>query len=316
MNLFNFEIELVSYQLSKNILATVTYYDVMDYPLTSFEIWKYLINQERDHGSVPSSSLSEITEFLREGKRSSRICEQDGFYFLAGREGLVRKRISMEKISVGKLKRMRRLARWLSCIPYVRMLGATGSLAMKNGSRESDWDIFLVLRKGKIWTGRTIVTLFLHLIRKRRHGKKVQDRACLNYFITDDNLEIGTKDLFSAHEYRYFIPLFNLPLFRKFQLANRWIREYQPNFDLLTLPSRWTLREQGVSKKWRWLLETFFNLFDLEQWLSGWQKEKIRRNPKTALEGSLIEANDRALIFLPNPRGPRVFQKFKERLSA
>ena len=29
-----------SKEISKNILATVAYYDVFSYPLTSFEIWK------------------------------------------------------------------------------------------------------------------------------------------------------------------------------------------------------------------------------------------------------------------------------------
>ncbi|MFZ2984899.1 MAG: hypothetical protein WA054_03845, partial [Candidatus Moraniibacteriota bacterium] len=62
-------------------------------------------------------------------------------------------------------------------------------------------------------------------------------------------------------------------------------------------------------------LETCFDCFHLEKWLAAWQTEKIRRNPKTSLEGSLIEAHDQALIFLPSPRGPQVFEKYKERLS-
>jgi predicted nucleotidyltransferase len=70
-------------------------------------------------------------------------------YFLPGREGLIASRIRAEKISVSKLKRMRRLAALLAYIPYLRMLGATGSLAMKNGTRESDWDMFVVGSDGR-----------------------------------------------------------------------------------------------------------------------------------------------------------------------
>jgi hypothetical protein len=77
---------------------------------------------------------------------------------------------------------------------------------MKHGERGSDWDMFVVLRAGRMFLGRTILTGFLHLIGKRRHGKWVSNRACLNYFVTDDSLEIGTKDLFSAHEYRFSYP--------------------------------------------------------------------------------------------------------------
>jgi len=307
----------MSYRLGKNIVATVTYYDVFDMPLSAFEIWKHLVSQKDDDVSHNQPcSLGDIFKFLASGQLQSKIEEKNGMYFLRGREALVRKRIYAEKISVSKLKRMRRLARVLACVPYLRMLGATGSLAMKNGVKESDWDMFVVLRSGKIWIGRTLLTGFLHLIGKRRHGRKIQDRACLNYFVTEDNLEIGSKDLFSAHEYRFFIPLINFPLFKIFQLKNRWMLEYRPNFASTLLPSLWTCHESSWARHIERALEAGFDFFDLERWLASWQKEKIRRNPKTQMEGSLIEAHDQALIFLPIPRGPRVFEKFKERLSA
>ncbi len=215
----------MSYRLGKNILATVTYYDVLDMPLTAFEIWKHLMVQEPDQpDSERVCTLADVFRVLASGTLASKIEEQNGLYFLPGREGLIASRIRAEKISVSKLKRMRRLAALLASVPYLRMLGVTGSLAMKNGTRESDWDMFVVLRSGKIWIGRTILTGFLHFIGKRRHGNKIQDRACLNYFVTEDNLEIGTKDLFSAHEYRFFIPLLHFDLFQIFELKNRWIR--------------------------------------------------------------------------------------------
>lgn len=307
----------MSYRLGKNILATLTYYDVLEMPLTAFEIWKHLITQNFEQLVCDRPcTFYDVVRLLATEKASGGIKERNGFYFLPGREPLISKRIQAEKVSVLKLKRMRRLARILGFLPYVRMLGATGSLAMKNGTRESDWDMFVVLRSGKIWIGRTILTGFLHSIGKRRHGKKIQDRACLNYFVTDDNLEIGTKDLFSAHEYRFLIPLLDRNIFQKFEIKNRWIQEFRPNFILTTIPHFWTTKESTWRNIVQEKLEVFFDFFHFESWLSSWQKEKIRHNPKTALEGSLIEAHDRALIFLPHPRGPEVFQKYKERLSA
>lgn len=310
----------MSYELSKNIQATVTYYDVLNWPMTGFEVWKHLISQERqEHQNgvcqVPSR-LADVIACLRSEHLTHKIEEQNGFYFLPERAELIPKRIQAEKLSALKLKRMKALARLLAYVPYVRMIGATGSLAMKKGSTGSDWDMFVVLQAGKMWIGRTLLTGFLHIIGKRRHGEKINDRACLNYFVTDDNLEIGTKDLFSAHEYRFLIPLVGLPVYRKFELKNTWIREYKPNFFPTTLPQVWSAQESPRARRIKQLLEQFFNLFQLEERLSRWQKGKIERNPKTKMEGSLIEASDRALIFLPHPRGPQVFEKFKERLSA
>jgi len=305
----------MSYQLSKNIIATVTYYDVMDYPLTAFEVWKHLIEHDREV-TVPTipSSLGAVTSFLQSDQFVGKIEEHQGFYFLPGRTGLIASRIQREKLSVQKLKGMRRLARILAFVPYVRMIGATGSLSMKHGAKGSDWDMFVVLCSGKIWIGRTVLTLFLHVIGKRRHGEKVSNRACLNYFVTDDNLEIASKDLYSAHEYRFLIPMLSFPLFQIFELKNRWIKGYKPNFTLTLLPSLWLVRETTFAKRIQAFLERLLDGIDGDRFLGTWQKKKIARNPKTHLEGSLIEATDQALVFLPSPRGPRVFQKFKERL--
>jgi len=306
----------MSYLLGKNIVATVTYYDVMDFPLTLFEIWKYLIEHNRDGNHLDRPvTLGEVWDVLHSDQCARRIEHKNGFYFLPGRELLVQQRIQSEKLSVEKLKGMRRLARVLAYVPYVRMIGATGSLAMKHGETGSDWDMFVVLRSGRIWMGRTVLTGFLHLIGKRRHGRKISNRACLNYFVTDDNLEIATKDLYSAHEYRHLIPLLSFPLFQIFELKNRWIKNYQPNFFLTAVPNRFVLREERYTKQVRNFFERVFDFIDLEKWLGSWQKAKIAKNPKTHLEGSLIEATDRALVFLPRPRGPMVFEKFKERLS-
>lgn len=306
----------MSYLLGKNIVATVTYYDVMDFPLTLFEIWKYLLVHDRNGNHLDRPvTLDEVWDVLQSDQCARRIEHKNGFYFLPGRELLVQQRIQSEKLSVEKLKGMRRLAGVLQYVPYVRMIGATGSLAMKHGEKGSDWDMFVVLRSGRIWMGRTVLTGFLHLIGKRRHGRKISNRACLNYFVTDDSLEIATKDLYSAHEYRHLIPLLSFPLFQIFELKNRWIKNYQPNFFLSVLPNRWLVTEGHFVRQVRNFLERLLDRLQLEMWLGSWQKKKIAHNPKTHLEGSLIEATDRALVFLPHPRGPLVFEKFKERLS-
>lgn len=306
----------MSYHLGKNILATVAYYDAMDFPLTAFEIWKHLIAHDRDSKEDQSCRLGEVVAALQAGRRPERIAERNGFYHLLGREAIVDSRIRTEKISAGKLRRLRLLSRIIACVPFVHMFGAAGSLAMKHAGQGSDWDVFVVLRSGRIWIGRTLLTGFLHLIGKRRHGNRVNDRVCLNYFVTDDNLRIGMKDLFSAHEYRFLVPLYNFRLFQVFEIKNSWIKGYKPNFHLTVLPSLWTIGIGPKTVRMKAFLERILPFPALERWLAAWQKDKIERNPKTHIEGSMIEAHDQALIFLPKPRGPQVFERFKKRLGA
>lgn len=306
----------MSYQISKNILATVTYYDVLRFPLTAFEVWKHMINYASDF--VPDAdriTLGDVVAALEGEDVRKKIETKDGFYFLKGRKALVEQRIRAEKISARKLKRMRNLVKLLGWIPYLRMIGASGSLSMKNGASGSDWDMFVVFQGGRIWLGRTLLTGFLHLIGKRRHGRKIVDRACLNYFVADTNLEITTKDLFSAHEYHFLIPLLSFSAFGRFERANAWIKQYKPQYGPTLTSPLWSIAPTRFEMRVQQTLERFFDAFSLEEWLKNWQKRKIEANPKTAISGSLIEASDRALIFLPHPRGPKVFEEFKQRLG-
>ncbi len=300
--------------LQKAVLTTVIYYDALEYPVTEFEAWKHLLTPGGE-GDFPSVSLFAVIRSLQELEKIGRIAYKQGFFILLGKEFLVEKRIQQEKEAVQKLKRASRLIRFCSFIPYVRMIAITGSLSMKQGDKQSDWDFLVIMKGGAIWTGRFLLTLWLECIGKRRHGKSIEDKACLNCYLADTHLEVPLRDLFSSHEYRFLYPVVGKNTFRSFELTNRWIGRYRPHFSLTEVAPvfmhptyRWMDRLQGF-------LEASIPLRFLEPRLALWQKRMIERNPKTKLAGGFIEATDEALVFLPEPKGPQVFERFKERLS-
>ncbi len=302
-------------ELQKNILATIAYYDGMDYPLTAFEIWKYLINfnpQPKTYNPQPFSLADVIKEL--DDYSIKRFIEKDhGFYFLRGRRELVDQRIKRNKISVGKIKKLRRIVWLLRFVPFIRMIGVTGALAMKNADADSDWDVLVVLKKGRIWTGRTLVTGFLHLIGKRRYGEKIKNRICLNHFIADDSLEVATKEKFpefSSHEFYFILPVFDTGIFQKFQLQNSWIKDYKPNFYLREVGK---IGEIGVARAIREIGEIILGWDFLENWLGKWQREKIMKNPLTKKPESFIRATDEYLIFLPEPHGSKLIEHLKQK---
>ncbi len=310
-------------QLIKNIFATLAYYDGMDYPMTAFEAWKYLINVKCQMSNVKCISeekytLNDVINGLDDYELRKFVEEYRGFYFLRGRKELVKKRIDRNKIAVGKLKRLRRVVWFLRFIPFVRMIGVTGRLAMKHTEKNSDWDVLAVLKSGKIWTGRTLVTGFLHLIGKRRYGEKIKDRICLNHFITDNSLEVATKErfaLFSAHEFSFAFPIFDTGIFQKFQLQNSWIRDYHPNYYLNETGNLKTLGDDGASKIIRGIGEKILSWDFLEDWLGKWQAKKIENNPKTHLAGSFIRFSEKALVFLPKPQGLELIKNLREKMK-
>ncbi len=302
-----------SHLLKKNIKATITYYDVLDFPLTTFEVWKMLMNYHED--TVKKFSLFEVSKKLQELATEGHIQTHNGMWFLPWRNSLVDTRIAREKISIAKLKRMRRLVKILRYLPFIRMIAATGSLSFRHATKSSDWDMFIVMKKGHLFTGRMLLTGFLHFIGKRRHGSKVQDRACLNYYSTDESLAMEPQDWYGAHEYQVMVPLFQGLSVDAFVRANGWMMTFRPHTELPMTPHRLTNTTTPYSEKFQKCLEALFSFSYIEEWCKKLQTKKIENNPKTKISGSLIIANDDRLVFFPRPRSPRVFDEFHKRLT-
>lgn len=302
--------------LAKNIIATITYYDVLDYPLTSFEIWKHLIRSSADH-SVDVWTLKEIIECLQTDNIERYAGEKNGMYFLHGREHLVSVRRTRENISLRKVHRLRRIVSLLRIAPFVRMMCVTGRLSYHNCETTSDLDLLIVYEGGHIWTGRFFLTILTHILGVRRYGDKTNDRACLNYHITTQVLTVPTKDLFAAHEYSFIYPLFDAQdFFAEFVKCNQWITSYKPHYATQDKRHRATLFDTVITRYMRSVGEWILADRAMERRLEKIQKKKIQENPKTRTDGALILYSDQHLVFLPKPHGPVVFEKYKERYDA
>lgn len=309
--------------IQKQIIATIAYYDELAYPLTAFEAWKHLtVIDRRDSCEPKKLSLDDVMDIFKNRELRNYVEEYEGFYFLKGRKELVKERLRRNKIASLKIKRLRKIVWLMRFIPFIRMIGVTGRLAMKNAGKDSDWDLFVIFKRGKIWTGRTLLTIFVHLIGKRRHGKKIKDRICLNYFIADDPLKIDISErpfevnLFSAGEYSFMIPIFGFKTFRKFQMRNIWIRDFKPNYSLSEVRSTKMVSDSHSSKIIRKCVEKFSGFDFIENFLRKIEMEKIAKNPKTHLSGSIIEANDKTLVFLPEPQGKEIYERCLKKLKA
>lgn len=309
-------------RIANCILSTIVYYDILDYPLTAFEIWKYLLKSQKievesqnEMQSCETCSLLDIMRGLEGDGLKNEVESFNGFYFLKGRKELVNKRIERNKISEKKFKIIRWVAFWLRFVPYVRMIAATGRVAMKNAGKKSDLDLFIVLEKKRIFTGRILVTLLVQFMGKRRYGRKISDRICLNYFIASDSLEISVKDLFASSEYFFMVPLFGAEIFRMFQAENSWIKNYHINFQPTSVGNLKILPDNFSARFIRWLGERIFGFDLIEEKLKKWQLGRIENDPRTHQIGSMVMADDKALVFLPNPQGPKIFEKFREKIE-
>lgn len=114
----------------------------------------------------------------------------------------------------------------LRFIPFVDFALAAGSMALGNVKPQSDFDVIISARNGRIFTARAFAILLFGLLGWRRkklnHKEEAADKICLNHFITEKSYRLsGPHDLYWQKLYRSLVPLFgSTEKIRKFFSAN------------------------------------------------------------------------------------------------
>jgi len=208
--------------LQKRILKTLVYADIFDYPLTFNQLKKFLITSQKKDFKIGDVKLKEIAE-------------KGNYFFLRGREKIVKERKRKEKYADRKLKIAQQVVRVLRLIPFIKMVAVTGNLAMRNANQEDDIDFLIITQRKRLWLSRFFAVVLLELLGKRRRPeeKEVKDKICLNMFLDEDHLEMSEKqqNLFSAHEILQLKSLYEKDKFYdKFLDQNRWVKKFLANW--------------------------------------------------------------------------------------
>ncbi len=214
-------------KLEESIYDTIAFFDMVRMPVTAVQIWQRLVIAKRGYAHHPS--LRDVqralasSDFLRE-----RIEMQWGYYCLRGRANRVMGRLQRHAIAQEKWKIVRRCARFLALMPFVRALAGSGSLAIDNTKYASDLDIFVIAKEGRIWTTRLLLLLASALLGRRRSHRDLRapDMLCLNHYITDKALDISPdiQNVCMAMQYASLVPIYNESLFYTFLRRNMpWI---------------------------------------------------------------------------------------------
>ena len=229
-----------SENLEKQILATIVYYDILNYPLTAFEVFLYLVNKENTELSSEASELSSVFSLLDNSEYLKKHIDQKyGFYFLkrtppnpplSGGEmnylpltkggtnypllsekvmDIVQQRLNRKKLADQKWKKAKKIFWIMQITPFMKMVLVSGSLAMGNSKNESDIDLIITAKKGRIWTVRTFVTLLTSVLGVRRYGDKTRNKICLDHYITDKSLKIPFESLYNAQSYVHLVNVYN-----------------------------------------------------------------------------------------------------------
>ncbi len=255
--------------IQKSIIKTLAYFSIFKHPLKIDELHRFLLFNK--------CTVGELTEEINELKSQGIVFEIDKFFLIENNRSWVTNRIKGEKLA----RKFWGIAKFMSHIikrfPFVRAIFISGSLAKFNVTASTDIDFFIITKSKRLWMTRSLLIAFKKVFLLNR--KKF---FCINYFITDDHLEIEDKNIFTAIEIASVKPIFNYDMYLKFIEANSWIKNFIPNFSTLqsfnTISNRLSLIQLVSENIFEFTFnrrKNFLDKFDLTlmgRWKEIWRK--------------------------------------------
>jgi len=196
-------------------LKTLLYFSIFKYPLSAEEI--YLFSAATDQ--------SEIKNELEYLKKKGVISSDNSYYFLDGNLESVSRRIEGNKMAKSVMEKAIKKGVLIAKFPYVKAVGISGALSKNYHDKNGDVDFFVITESERLWVARTLLMLYkkIFLLNSRKF-------FCINYFISENSLEISEKNIFTATELLTLIPVSGD--FASFYNQNQWVSNFLPNLEI------------------------------------------------------------------------------------
>jgi predicted nucleotidyltransferase len=91
---------------------------------------------------------------------------------------------------------------WIfSYLPFVKEIYLANSITFNSLSSESDIDLFVVCKRGRVWTSRLLVSFLMMFFWIKRSKKDYIKKFCLSFFVDEDNENLKSIMLWSKDVY-------------------------------------------------------------------------------------------------------------------
>lgn len=211
----------------------LVFHDIFSYPLTEHELKKYAWHDKLD---IPQDNIEYQT--------------QAGFYFLPFWGQNIKIRNENFVSSINKLRKVKRLVKWLRLLPSIKLIAVCNSLGYLNASQNSDIDLFIITASNKIWLTRFWLQSFLKLFRLRPYDRdQKKDSFCLTFFLSQDNLDIShlqisQPDIYLTYWLVKLLPIYDpFNVYQDFLQVNGWIKKYLPQAGAIELNKHWLIKK-------------------------------------------------------------------------
>lgn len=212
------------YDPKRDIINTLSYKKIFNQPLTIYQLIYY--------GHCYFINLSEVHEALGELIRRSKIKFKNNKYFLS----------SMKFKEVDKLfedskkyfLELEKIVFIFDKIPFIQMVGVTGSLAAYHFNEETDdIDLFIICTRDRVWITRFLIVVIFKFLNIYVNNKHPQMKLCPNIYISDSSMswDSSKRNIYVANEIVMMQPIFQRnETYFKFLYLNNWILDFIPNF--------------------------------------------------------------------------------------
>lgn len=234
--------ELCVTELEQSIIKTLCWFSVFEYPITSFEIHKWLLEPKRPFDLSDVCRVLETSEWLKK-----YVWQKSGFFGLKLIDGKtvesddwILKRQKGYLDTVKKMRVLKHVGIYFQLFGSVRMVSAVNSIAWSQTQPKSDIDLFVVTKPNSIWFTRFWMVLPFVILNARPMGQDSNLRSgkqvfCFSFFLSEDSLSMKQMQL---DDEDYYLPLWiksmipildRRQMLRKIRLENSWINKYIPN---------------------------------------------------------------------------------------
>jgi len=202
--------------IDKDILATLTYFNLFDYPLRKREIFIFLGHCD---------NFKEFDLALCNLVNESAVFKIGDFFSLQNNYALAERRSRGNEKAARMLVEAEKAAKIISAFPFVKGIAVSGSLSKYFADDKADIDFFIITEANRLWIARTL----LHIFKKFTFLFNMQDHYCMNYFIDEAEPGIIEKNIYTATEIATILPLHGSKSFESFYKVNNWSRIFFPN---------------------------------------------------------------------------------------
>jgi len=227
--------------IKKDIIATLTYFNMFEYPLRKREIFIFLGHCD-DFNEFDQALENLIHEFV--------IYKIGDFYSLENNYALAERRYKGNEKAAKMLLQAEKAANIISAFPFIQGIAVSGSLSKYFADENADIDFFIITTANRLWIARTL----LHIFKKFTFLINRQDHYCMNYFIDEAELSIIEKNIYTATEIATILPLYGAHSFKIFYKVNNWSKVFLPNKRLDAFSAK------EIKRTWiKYMAEKVFN---------------------------------------------------------